>query len=426
MNTVLNRTLAPSSEELTNIKIIEGQTITLSNNINLHYINAGTSEVIKLDLVCDGGVRNQKQNSIAAATSSMLREGTKNKSAEQIADELDFYGAYFQTQYSADDSAVSLFCLKKHFASCLPYILDVINDSIFPENELNIYKKNSVQRLMVNMQRNSFLVRRLYYSSVFGETSPYGTFSEPEDYNNISRENIINFYNNQYKNKVKYLLLSGSVGDSIIKTTETLFSGLSLNTITNKTVSSNGKTHDNIFLNKKDAVQSAIRIGRRIVNRTHPDFRKLQILNMVLGGYFGSRLMKNIREEKGLTYGIYSALESFIDDGSFFIETEINNDLRDQGLKEIYHEISRLRNELINEDELILAKNYLLGSFLRSIDGPFSLADRHKILVDYGFGYDYYYDYINTITQITSNELRDLANKYLQEKDLSEIIIGNR
>lgn len=426
MSAFFNRSLAPPSGELNNIKIIEGQTITFSNNIDLHYINAGTDDVIKLDLVCDGGVRNQKQKCIASATSSMLREGTKNKSAEQIADELDFYGAYFQTQCSLDDSSITLFCLKKHFASCLPYILDVINDSIFPENELNIYKKNSIQRFMVNMQRNSFLVRRLFYSSVFGITSPYGTFSEPEDYNNISRENIVNFYNGQYKNTVKYLLLSGSIDDSVIKTTEMLLNNLSLNNCINKNIIIAGKVHDSVFLNKKKAVQSAIRIGRKIVNRTHPDFRKLQILNMVLGGYFGSRLMKNIREEKGLTYGIYSAIESFVNTGCFFVETEINNELREQGLNEIYFEISRLRNELIGNTELSLAKNYLLGSFLRSIDGPFLLADRHKILVDYGFNYNYYYEYIDIINRITAIELRDLANQYLQVQDLSEIIVGNK
>jgi len=426
MNMILNRSLAPDSEALNNIKIIEGQTITLSNNVDLHYINAGTSDVIKLDLIFDGGVRNQSQNSTATATSSMLREGTKNKSAEQIANELDFYGSYFQTQCTADDSSVTLFCLKKHFASCIPYVLDVINDSVFPENELNIYKKNAQQRLMVNMQRSSFLVRRLFYSSVFGETSPYGTFSEPDDYKNISRENILTFFNNHYKNNVKYLLLSGSIDESVIKTTENVFKGLHKNTYIKNGVVAKGKSCDKVFFDKKDSVQSAIRIGRRIVNRAHHDFRKLQILNMILGGYFGSRLMKNLREEKGLTYGIYSAMESFIDDGCFFIETEINNELRDRGLTEIYREIAVLRTELISDSELHLAKNYLLGSFLRSIDGPFSLAERQKILIDFGYGYDYYYEFINMINRITSIELRDLANTYLKEEDLSEIVVGHK
>ncbi len=426
MSEVINRAIAPSSEEIKNIKIVEGQRVRLANGIGLHYINAGTSDIIKLDLVCDGGVINQHKNTVAAATSSMLREGTKSKTSEQIADELDFYGAYFQTQCYADDSTITLYCLKKHFSSCLPYIIDIINESIFPESELNTYKKNSIQKLMVNKERNSFLLRRLFYSSVFGETSPYGTFSEPDDYNTLSRENILDFYSLNYKNGLKYILISGAIDESVIKTSEGLLGGFKPYNKEKKNVLSSGKTGDNVFLEKKNSVQSAIRIGRKLVNRIHPDFRKLQILNLVLGGYFGSRLMKNLREEKGLTYGIYSVVESYINDGCFYIETEINNDLRDSGVKEIYLEIDRLKNELIGEEELSLAKNYLLGSFLRSIDGPFSLADKQKILIDYGLEYSYYYDYLNTIKTINANELLELANKYFKKEDLSEIIVGGK
>jgi predicted Zn-dependent peptidase len=147
---------------------------------------------------------------------------------------------------------------------------------------------------------------------------------------------------------------------------------------------------------------------------------------MALGGFFGSRLMKNIREEKGLTYGIYSAMESYLDAGSFYIETEINNELRDTGVTEILKEIADLRENPIGADELNLVKNYLLGSFLRSIDGPFSLADRYKMILDYGFTYDYYTEFVETIRAISAFEIQLLANQYLQEKDLTTIIVGRK
>jgi predicted Zn-dependent peptidase len=145
---------------------------------------------------------------------------------------------------------------------------------------------------------------------------------------------------------------------------------------------------------------------------------------MALGGFFGSRLMKNIREEKGLTYGIYSAVESYWDSGAFYVETEINNELRETGRVEILNEIANLRNDLLPDSELSLVKNYLLGSFLRSIDGPFAVADRYKMLIDYGFTYQYYQDFVDTIKGISASELCDLANTYLQEKDLSTVIVG--
>jgi predicted Zn-dependent peptidase len=134
--------------------------------------------------------------------------------------------------------------------------------------------------------------------------------------------------------------------------------------------------------------------------------------------------MKNIREDKGLTYGIYSSLESYKNGACWYIETEMNNELRDQGLTEIYKELATLREVLIDDEELQTAKNYLLGSFLRSIDSPFSLADRYKILLDYNLDYSYYYELIEIVKQTTAEELRSLAQKHFQEKDLFEIIVG--
>jgi predicted Zn-dependent peptidase len=173
-------------------------------------------------------------------------------------------------------------------------------------------------------------------------------------------------------------------------------------------------------------VQNAIRIGRQLFNRKHPDFREMQLLNLVLGGYFGSRLMKNIREDKGLTYGIYSTIEAYPYDACWYIDTEMNNDLCEHGVIEIFKEIAKLRNELIGEKELNTAKNYLLGSFLRSIDGPFSLADRFKILKDFDLEYQYFYEFVQIIKKTTAERLMELAQKYFKEEDLTTVIVGSK
>jgi predicted Zn-dependent peptidase len=187
---------------------------------------------------------------------------------------------------------------------------------------------------------------------------------------------------------------------------------------------SNDFVKETIYLEKENSVQSAIRIGKKLFNRNNPDFREMQLLNLILGGYFGSRLMKNIREEKGLTYGIYSAIESYPNDACWYIDTEINNDLCELGVEEIYKEVKLIRTVKICEDELRTAKNYLLGSFLRSIDGPFSLADRFKILKDYNLNYSYFYEYIEIIKKSTADNLIILANKYLNEETFTKVIVG--
>jgi predicted Zn-dependent peptidase len=175
-----------------------------------------------------------------------------------------------------------------------------------------------------------------------------------------------------------------------------------------------------------EALQSAIRVGKILFNKTHKDFQPLQILNTVFGGYFGSRLMSNIREDKGYTYGIGSGIVSLQNGGYFFISTEVGVDVCANALHEIYFEMDRLREELITKDELQLVKNYLLGTFLRSVDGPFAMAERFKGILQYNLGYDYFDKYIATIKAVSASELRDLANKYFDKNSMIELVVGKK
>lgn len=175
---------------------------------------------------------------------------------------------------------------------------------------------------------------------------------------------------------------------------------------------------------RDDAVQSAIRIGRILFNKLDPDYHAMKVLNTVLGGYFGSRLMANIREEKGYTYGIGSRIISLRNAGYFFISTEVGADVCKPAIKEIYSEIKRLCDELVPDDELALVKSYMLGDFVRSVDGPFALAEKFKKIMLYNLGYDYYDTFVDTVRNVSSQQLRDLANKYLTENHLHELVVG--
>jgi predicted Zn-dependent peptidase len=279
---------------------------------------------------------------------------------------------------------------------------------------------------LVNNQRNSFLASRAFYSSIFGTQNVYGGAVNQVDYENISRETVSGFYSQNIQGKVKYILLSGHVEPSSLGVLEARLQGLSGSFPPAGTTHLSPQQPDTLFIENPTAVQSTLKMGREWVSRKHPDFTKLQVLNLALGGYFGSRLMRNIREEKGLTYGIYSSVESYLDTGVFYIETEINNDLRETGLSEIKHELAALRNKPIPEDELLLVKNYMLGSFLRGIDGPFSLMDRYKMIVDFGFEYDYFSKFVDTIKAVRASELQDLANQYLTEDSMTTVVAGKK
>ena len=424
----LNRKSSPNVVEIKSINIKEAQENILTNGIKLYTINASNEEVIKIDLVFDAGINVQDFKSQANFTCKMLSEGTSKYSAAELAEKLDFYGAYFQTKNTSEEAIITLYCLNKHLTNCLPFIVEILNDSIFPENDLEILKKNAIQNLKVNEERNSYLVRRAFNQAIFGENTLYGSYSNISDIESIQKEQLVDFYKNHFQKGLKYILASGYVDNETIKIINTYIGSNTFKVYDNiaKKYMAKRTEPTDLYIDKTNSVQSAIRIGRRLFNRNHPDFREMQLLNLILGGYFGSRLMKNILEEKGLTYGIYSAIEAYPFDACWYIDTEMNNGLSETGIKEIFKELARLRNELIGEKELKTAKNYLLGSFLRSIDGPFSLADRFKILKDFDLEYKYFYEFIEIIKNTTAERLKELANLYLKEEDLTRVIVGTK
>jgi predicted Zn-dependent peptidase len=191
-----------------------------------------------------------------------------------------------------------------------------------------------------------------------------------------------------------------------------------------KSLSGNQKVGVQEIIPRKEVFQSAIRVGKELFNRHHTDYAGMQVLNTVLGGYFGSRLMKNIREDKGYTYGIGSMIISLHHSGYFVIASEVGTGVTKKAVKEVFVEINRLRNELIPENELSLVKNYIMGQIIRMFDGPFATADTIKSILEYGLDFDYYDRTIETIMGITAVELRDLANKYLKPETFTEIIAG--
>lgn len=421
-----NRYIQPPASKSEKLKTKDLETFSLKNGIKVYCLNIPNIQVLKLDLVFSGGLINQQQPGQATATSSLITEGSSNYSAKEIAEGLDQYGSYLQSRANLDDSEITLYCLPKFFRSCLSYIHEVLFNPVFPEEEIITYKKNALQRFQINKQRNNFIGRRAFYESLFGKNNAYGNAVNEEDYNLISRETLLSFYNSHYPTGLKYIMVTGSISTDLLDQLNQLLGDIAINNHEQKTLSLPKNEAKELFIENTFSVQSSMRIGKPMPTRMDPSYTKLQLLNLLIGGFFGSRLMKNIREEKGLTYGIFSALESFQHSGTFYIETEINNKLRLTGKEEIFKELARVREELVPKEELVLVKNYMVGSFMRGLDGPFSLADRYKMIIDYGFTYDYFQNFVDVIESTTAQDIQILAQEYLKEESLTTIIVGNK
>lgn len=425
---MLNRKSPPLRQIPNKIDITKAQEIALPNGIRLLVINAGSEDVCRLDFNFLAGSRYQQKRVESRATMAMLTEGTASMTSHQIAEKFDFYGSFCEHASDRDFGKITLLSLNKYLDESLEILEQVIKYPTFPEKELETYRIKGKQSLIVELEKVTTLARQDFFKSLFGNTHPYGVYAEPQDYLDLERIHIVDFHQQYLTSNRCTIVLSGKIGDSELRTVikhfgESGWGDSSTNPVDFPSiVTPNQKKH---FSLKADAVQTAIRIGRQLVNRKHPDYCGLVVLNTILGGYFGSRLMKNIREDKGYTYGISSSILTLKELCVLVIGTEVGAEFTSPALKEIYREIDRLRNEPVSEAELDLVRNYLLGELLRSFDGAFAIADSVTSLFEYNdLDYTFFDKTIETIKTITPEQIMNLANSYLRNKDLVECIAG--
>lgn len=424
---MLNRLETPAFKTIDKIDIIKAKKEKLTNGIDFFSINAGSQEITKIEFVFKAGMYYQPAALIASTANTLIESGTRSYTANQISDGIDFFGSFLELEVGQDFAIVTLYSLNKYLDKSLKFVEEILKYPSFPADEFKIHLANKKQKHLINSQKVDIIARREFSQLLFGKNHPYGVQVKDSDFERITLDEIKTFFNDHYHSGNCTIIASGHLPNDIINTLNTFFGNDNWgNTSGNKTKTINLDTtkQQKHFIERPDAIQSAVKVGRLLFNKTDPDYFKFQVLNTILGGYFGSRLMANIREDKGYTYGIGSGLASFVNGGYFAISTEVGADVTKQTLEEIYKEIALLRKDLVKDNELETVRNYILGHFLRSVDGPFSLADKFKGIWEFGLDYSYFDNYFKAVKTVTPSELRDLANKYLKEEDLIECVVG--
>ncbi len=407
-----------------NLQLKPYQAYTLRNGVPVYAVNAGAEEVIQLEWVFFAGNSQEEQNLVAATTNFLLRNGTNTKTAFQLNEYFEYYGAYVNRACYNETATISLHCLNKHVGELLPVVKEMITQSTMPSEELAIYQQNMKQRLKVSLKKSDFVAGRLIDTYLYGEKHPYGKYSTAEDFDALERDQLLHFYNQYYIQGKLMLFVAGKLPENINILLDQHFGDLP-----NKPVEV--REHQIILAQEKkyritndpNGVQGSIRIARTFPNRHHPDFLKVQVLNALFGGFFGSRLMSNIREDKGYTYGIHSFLHNHIQHSAWMVSTEAGKDVAEATVAEVYKEMKLLREELVDEEELLLVRNYLMGTILGDLDGPFQIIGRWKNIILNNMSENYFYDAIHTIKTISAEELKGLAEKYLVPEEFYELIV---
>jgi zinc protease len=406
------------------LKLKPYEKIVLKNGTEVYMVDAGAEEVIQIEWVFFAGNHFEKQNLVAATTNFLLRNGTSTKNAFAINEHFEYYGSYLNRSCYNETAVVTLHCLSKHIGELLPVVRELIIDSVMPQDELSVYQQNMKQRLKVNLKKSDFVASRLIDVYLYGADHPYGKYSTPEAFDALHREQLLDFYKQFYRSGKMILFIAGKVPKNLEQLLNASFGDLSNNSVQVPVATAHSEKEKKFRVtNDPDGIQGAIRMARHFPNRHHPDFLKVQVLNSLFGGFFGSRLMSNIREDKGYTYGIHSFLANHIQQSAWMISTEAGKEVCEATIQEVYKEMQRLRDEPVDNEELLLVRNYMMGSILGDLDGPFHIIGRWKNIILNGLDENYFYNSINTIKTISAEELQQLAQKYLQPDSFYELVV---
>lgn len=419
----MNRAIAPEYSKAQNIDLIVPQRIKLTDQINLYWLDETQDDTVKLDMTWDAGSKYQSKKLTASFTNALLLAGTEKLTANEISEKIDFQGGYVSQDLDKDQGGITLYGLSNKIESIFDVFSENFSNAIFPETEVEKLIDIRKNGFKISMEKVSTLCRQDFNKHIFGQTNEYGKVATLEDFDKIKASDLQDFYKSIYLGTKPTLFLVGKVDQSFIEKLKVWAESLGTSTATFDN-SNFEQTKGRIEVTKKDAIQTSIRIGRLMIQKKHPDYYKFQVLNTILGGYFGSRLMANIREDKGYTYGIGSGLSVLDDSAYFYISTEVAKEFVDNTITEIYNEIEKLKNEYVSKNELKKVKNYLLGDFLRGSDGAIAMMENFKNIYFNNLSEDYYTDFIHAVNNVTAKQLKDLANKYWNKDEFLEVLVG--
>jgi len=422
---MLDRQVAPPVQPLASVTLPAADVFSLPNGARLHIMRNNAQPVVRLQVVFPAGKWYDPASGVSLLTARMLLEGTRTRTARQIADEVAFYGASLECEQGFDRATLTLYCLTRHLQQLMPLMVDVITEPTFPRAEFDLLKTRTIQNVQIERQKASHLAAERFSHNLFGAAHPYGAIFNEAVFQATTTADVQHFHQRTYLLGSSEIFLCGDVNIQHEQLLAQLLAEQPASDnplVIEKATPQPTLTHDHVLL--VDSIQSSLRIGRTWLNPSHPDYHSLQVLVKVLGGYFGSRLMKNIREDKGYTYGIYASVSPREHATSFIIGTDVNAESTSSAITEVHRELKCLQEELIPADELQTVKNYMAGKFANELSTVFEQCDKYKTLVFQNLPASYYTDFLDQIGAVTSEKLQDLAIQYLSPASMIEVVSG--
>lgn len=430
----LDRTKPPKIGKPKDVKFPKYHESVMKNGVTVLVVQDKRVPLVTCRLVFKSGssydsFSGNNKSGLASLTAELLTKGTSSMNASEIAEEVDYHGAVLTSGCDYDASYMSSYSLKKHFDRIFHITSDVVLNSIFAEEEIQREKKQRINSLLSYLDEGDYLAGKTFNKKVYKDT-PYSNPVEglESSINNLKRDDFKSFHKTHY---VPNNLIIAFVGDIEINEAEEFvqknfsdWESKKIEELNMPHVAMDDETTVHV-IKKKGAVQSDIHLGHLGVTRNNPDFISVLVMNTILGGYFTSRINKNLREVHGYTYGARSVFNWRKYNGDFSVETDVKNNNTLNAINEIIKELKKIKQEKVSEDELSDVKSYISGNFPLRLETPNAIATRVINLKLYDIESDYYDKYVSRVNALSVEDIHSAADKYLHPDKLIVSIAGN-
>jgi len=425
----IDRSQAPQSGALNITTFPDAIHYTLGNGMPVYLIPFGREDLVEIQMLYAAGHSYEPQPGICSVTARMLQEGNRSYDSLGFAEILDFYGASLDIESGNENTTFSLVTLTKHLDKTLELFQEMLYHPTFPEKEFQLHIQRMLQQIQLEEQKTSYVARRYFGRHLFGKGHPYGQHTGKEELSAIEYNSLAKYYNEYLKPGPQAILCTGRFDIEYMK--DVLNN--SLGRLAYHPHTHRSSAEERLFTTEpgyftypvKESLQSTIRAGLPTISKGHADYYKLQMVSIILGGYFGSRLMKNIREDKGYTYGIHCSLMGLKYAGYCTISTDVAHANIEDTIREIKKEIKILQEGLMPYSELEIARNYLYGALLSRRETLFQIGGIIKNALIVGQDIHDMNRVFREVEEITPEEIQTYARKYLNLDSIVWVIAGN-
>lgn len=423
----MDRTQTPKIHSISDINLTVPQKEQLSNGIPLFLLENAHLDLIHIVICIKAGILHETVKHTAQFSYALLKESSPKYSASEMADIFDFYGTHYTASTNLDHIRITISMPKNNVSKVLPIIYEFLSKPQYREENLSIYKNLKIKDLEYNAQKTDVQATRIMLHTMIGDSHTAGQYSTRENLQTVTIEQMEEFHHRTFLAENITIFATGNMGTDVRQCIQDTFervpNGTAAADIRDLILPADSTPIITQVI--PNSVQSSIVLCLPAMGYNDPDRYDFSILSTITGGYFGSRLMQNLRERNGYTYGISSGLAYFGNQSLFVISSDVNINQTQAALDACFEELQRLQDEDISDAELETAKNYIMGEQIRDLDNSVSILKRYLIWNHFNSDEKEFRNIIDHVKSIDAERIKNLAKKHFVHNKFTQIVVGD-